>query len=103
MRGEEKFISIPAAVRLKSRREKKPKVIRWKGLVRRRHLIAVMHYSRQTVGTNPILFRRNEYPTQRTRQKMGFSFRKLKAAAAATHFPTFWGGNNFKFISFFSF
>jgi hypothetical protein len=34
---------------------------------------------------------------------MGFSFRKLKAAAAATHFPTFWGGNNFKFISFFSF
>jgi hypothetical protein len=32
---------------------------------------------------------------------MGFSFRKLKAAAAATHFPTFWGGNNFKFIFFF--
>jgi hypothetical protein len=36
---------------------------------------------------------------------MGFSFRKLEAAAAAaaTHFPTFWGGNNFKFIFFFSF
>jgi hypothetical protein len=32
---------------------------------------------------------------------MGFSFRKLEAAAAATHFPTFWGGNNFKFIFFF--
>lgn len=54
--GKKNSFQSAAAVRLKSRREKKPKVIRWKGLVRRRHLIAVMHYSRQTVGTNFLSF-----------------------------------------------